>query len=78
MNNPTISKRITVKGKEDETITGNFEVTISGEGRSTLLIHSKTTTGRHGHDACILPYSAAERNRIVAAIETYLEDMDSK
>lgn len=72
MKNPTLSKRIIVEGKEDDAFTGNFEISINGGGLSTMLIHSKKTMKGHGRAT-----STVERNRIVAAIETYLEDMDN-
>jgi hypothetical protein len=79
MKQSEISDRIIVQGAEDDTFTRNFEITLSptgpARGGTTLtprLIHSqkkRPTTDRRAT-------STAERNRIVAAIATYLEELE--
>lgn len=75
MKQTKIAERIIVEGKEDEAFTGNFEVyLVSGEGgtQPKVLVHSKNTIRGHG---CAT--TATERNNIVVAIETYLEDTEN-
>jgi hypothetical protein len=80
MKQSEISDRIIVQGAEDNTFTRNFEITLSPTGQTarggtTLtprLIHSqkkRPTTDRRAT-------RTAERNRIIAAIVTYLEELE--
>jgi hypothetical protein len=74
MKQSDISDRIIVEGSEDPSFTGNFEITLSATAEAGIvlparLIHSKKTRGKTDRRAT----STAERDRIVAAIVTYLE-----
>jgi hypothetical protein len=75
MKQSDISDRIIVQGSEDPSFTGNFEITLSataeGIALPARLIHSKKTRGKTDRRAT----STVERDRIVVAIVTYLEQL---
>ena len=60
--------RISVQGKEDRGVTGNFEITLE-DGR---VIHSKRIAGQGKAQ------TPAERNAIAEQIKEYLDDLDAE